>query len=763
MPAFYRDDYPIPGWDAAVFVGPLTGGSSGFQNSTGCVFQPTATGDLEGQPATWLTGWRPAGDVTVRVSISSAASAGAGWVAFVRWDDALFGQVSVDFTSGGPFDIVLPAAIVTSDIRGIQVFSGDNAVAHNFTLHSVVVETPVQAGMLSLGIDVQIDCRLALPVDIDVSFALMLGLDVSVFSASAFDAAAGYGVWAIWVAIAGQTVTPRLTGRVSISAGEDAARRATLSLVPLSADWLDSLDNARVEIDISVSNQLGAASRRVFTGTVETFDFNAAERVIDLVCLDGWQERQKACASAAEVALLLGGLAVSAPQVLPWDEATPDPVAYFEGLAATVAGATCIGPSGDWRVVPWLIGSPRATLTADDIDDASLSLRLPQRADLPGKIQAVLTHRHHRLHQVEVALHWFRLPYVDYVLYGYPALVKQTVIAALEGLSDWHIKGEPDIKAPIPGTYTVFANGGNVPYIVPVVGNDLLCEELNVTLYRRWYQEVETSYTYEIVIAGGSDRVDTVSASLASTFDAGEWEQTPTTETSIGIYSANAPGTANGAPVKTGYEGLLPPLVPPNTGVDWWGDLTQADLDQSMRHLLAKAVRQTASALRQRQVAFSKPIDLRFDIGDVLAVDCYGVQATGQIAELEFDLDLDTGAATVAYTLAVPKAAGGQADAAAVVVPPVPAVGHALLPPTLGNWYGARIDTPTVVPEAQIQGFLFNTLPTGNSYSAAAPAYHEQFRVIMPQIDSLHRDGLKQAGTVTAAWSVAAGSLNVNF
>lgn len=299
-----------------------------------------------------------------------------------------------------------------------------------------------------------------------------------------------------------------------------------------------------------------------------------------------------------------------------------------------------------------------------------------------------------------------------------------------------------------------------MPYIVPEIINETLVEEINVTLYRRWYQEVETTYTYDITLGGSSGRDQALSASITSEFDVQAWETLPTTEQSIALFSANGP-TPTVTP--TGYEGLPLPHPTANTAIDYWGTVVQGDLDAAGAHLLAKAVRTAAKSLRSTTVKFSRPLDLRYGLGDVLSVAAYDVAATGQVVDLALELDLDAGNATATYILAVPDAAGGSTVSSATLTAPANSVIHALSAPTLGNHFGARLDTPSTFIEDNLQGFLFNTATTGNDYSAAKPAFFEQFRIVMPEIPAPYRDGLKQAGSVSASWSIAGGSLSISF
>lgn len=746
MPVSNTNTYPVSGWNSENFTGPLTGGSSGFINSLGVTFQET--GAVEGDPGNWLTGWRPAADMSVTVSCSPNAGVTSGSISWIKWDDTRLGTQTIDLSGGGPVTVSLSASAVNADIRGINVRSGDTSDPHDFTLVNTIGAPVVGDATLPLSISVSPSANVVLPLQVDIS------------SSAAFSTTAGSSQWTPTVHIDGSDVSAWLTGRLSVQAAEDSPRVATLELVAQSSAWLASIENAPVTIDLRLTNTLGTSVQRVFTGTVETWEFNPAGRLVSLSCRDGWNERPAACASAADVEALLGGLSTPAPLVLAWNDSEPDPTKYFSGLLETLPGATCIDASGVWEVIPWDIGSPLESFTDDDIINESLSVNVARRADMPGKISAVLNHRHPRLHQAEVTLYWFRVNFSDFILYGFPWLMKHTAQATLEGLGEWHIKGVADLVAPAAMTHMVNIGGSLVPYIVPEIINETLVEEINVTLYRRWYQETETTYTYDIALGGSSGRDQSLSASITSEFDSQTWERLPTTEQSIALFSANGPAPAV---TPTGYEGLPLPHPTANTAIDHWGAVVQADLDAAGAHLLAKAVRTAAKALRSTTVKFSRPLDLRYGLGDVLAVSAYDVAATGQVVDLALELDIDAGDAKATYTLAVPESASGSTASTATLTAPTNSVTHTLTAPTLGNHFGARLDTPSTFVEDDLQGFLFNTATTGNNYSAAKPAFFEQFRIVMPEIPAPYRDGLKQAGSVSASWSIAGGSLSISF
>lgn len=624
--------------------------------------------------------------------------------------------------------------------------SGFDAAAFDAGIAAPAV--PVAAGAVAMGLAISV-YKTATPAP--------AGLAVSIVSPLVFDSSAGHIKWSPSVAIGGVDVSARLTGRISVSAGEDSARIASLELVPPSVIALQGYEGAAITIDVTLFRTGITATHRLFTGVVERQAFDPAARVASLSCRDGYQERPPACSSAADVEALFSGQAYPAPGILAWNAATPDPQAYFSGLLETFPGSVAIDGNGLWHATPWAIGSPDASFGAGDIFAESVTLKTAARADLPRDIHAALVVRGARLHSAEVSLAWTATAYAKYITDGVPVLPKSTVQAALDGIDSWFVKGAPTITEPIPGTYGPIAGAF---YVVSPEMARMTCQSLSATVYRRWYQQVEYELGITIPMGGASSRDDSIRAALVSTFDSSAWEQAPSAESGAAIYSANAP-----TPVvtPTGYEGLPTPWPPVNGAIDHLPDLLPADLTAAAEHVVARAVRRAASGRRQRQVGFARPIDPRWEIGAVLAISADGIAATGQVVELTHELDVDSGLAESTFTLAVPEGAGSSTGFSVTASLPTPSVMHALANPALGNHFGFSTFTLPNPPEDSLQGFLCNVVPTGITYSASAPAYEPQFRVVMPEIDAVYRDPLTIAQPMTATVNLAAGSLAITF
>ena len=586
------------------------------------------------------------------------------------------------------------------------------------------------------------------------------GLSISVVSPLVFDSSYGYVRWSAQVSIGSVDMSARLAGSLKISAGEDSARVASLSVIPRSVVEMQGYEGQVAVIDVTLFRTAQTATYRLFTGPVERVDFDPNTRVAEIACRDGWQERPKACASAVEVQGLLEGMAKPSTYVLPWSDTEPDPSGYFSGLLDTLLGATAIDANGLWRVIPWTIGTAAATFASGEVFDGSIAWGSAARADLPESVKASLALRYSRLHAVDVPVRWDAVERWRYIVDGLPPCPKSTVVSAIEGLSGWYTKGKLTITEPAAGSWPVNVGGQTVYYTLSPEMARTLCDSLRATLYRRWYQQVEAVYSVEIPMGGSSGRVETIAASIASTFDAGGWESAPSSDHAESLYSANPPPAPPEPP--TGYEGMPPPY-PVNGAIDYLPDVTLSKLTEAAENLAAQAVRKAAQGKRQRTVRFSRPLDPRWEIGAVLAVNAAGVSAKGQVAELEHELDIDSGTVASTFTLAVPDGSGTTTASAATIALPTSTVGHSFAERVLGNWVGASWDTPAAPNEDALIGFLCNVDSRSDNYDPAAPAYEPQFRIVMPEIPAPWRDPATVPLSLGVTFSIASGDLSLTF
>lgn len=560
------------------------------------------------------------------------------------------------------------------------------------------------------------------------------------------------------VIIGGVDVSARLTGEVIISAEEDAARTASLSLIPASSAALTALDGQPITIDLTIWRGAMTTTIRRFTGKVERVEYNAGQRVASLACRDAYQDTIKGLASAAAAQSLLAGKAEPGG-IVQWSDAEPDPESYYSRLLATLPGACAIDGSGTWRVIDWMIAAPSETFGPGDVFADSVTVSRPPRSEMPASIKATLNFRYSRLFSAEKTVSWTAPNRSQYVVDGLPVLPKASVQSALAGLNGWMVKGTPTITEPTPGSYPVIVGGQTVFYTVSYEAAALTCAALNATLYRRWYQQVEVSYSTSIAM-GGLAGVDDTVVSLVSDFDAGGWETAKTSESNVGIYQANAPTPST---TPSGYEGLPAPFPPANSALDWHPDIDAAALNAAARHVVAMALRKAAAGRRKQTVSFTRPLDPRADLGAVLAINAYGLSATGQVVAFEDRISIGSGDATSTYTLACPDGSGNVTGYSASVTPPGNTIAVSLTMPALDTHVGGSYATPAAPVENDLIGFLCNVLPTSNNYDASKPVYEPQFRLIMPAISDLLTDPLPLSAPITAAVAIAGAGITVVF
>lgn len=590
-----------------------------------------------------------------------------------------------------------------------------------------------------------------------------VGLSISVVDPQVFDTGSLRVTWYARVMIGETDVSERLTGEMKIIGAENAARVAEFEVAPASAAELATYESAALTIDITLFRAGQASTFRRFTGKVEAIELSEDGRIAGVTARDGYQERPKACASAAEVEALFGGLAYPSGLVT-WSDEQPAPAAYFSSLMETMQGCCAIDAAGLWRAIPWAIGAPAATFrhAEDGYLDGTVAIRLAQRADLPTSIDAALAIRYARLHAVEKALSWEAVGYDRYVIDGLPTLPKSTVVSALGGVSGWFVKGSPTLVEPTPGDHPVLVGGQTQHYVVSFEAAAITCQSFEATMYHRWYQEVQANAKVTIALGGSSERDSAISESLLSEWTASDWENVRSSNAITGIYKANAPASAGGA-APTGYEGLPAPWPAANSGMDWRPDIEDAELQAAVRATVAKAVRTAAAGLRGQYVEFVRPIDPRWEIGAVLGLESQHVQAVGQLVEFEDTLDHDSGAVLTKMRLACPAAAGTVTGFTASLTIPPAEVAHALPAVVLTNCIGASGETPADPDEDTLLGFLCNVLPTGNNYNAERPVYEEQFRIVLPEIPAELRDPLQFDVTIDADISIAGGVLVIDY
>ncbi len=124
-------------------------------------------------------------------------------------------------------------------------------------------------------------------------------------------ATASSGYWTVAVTLAGADVSARLTGTLSITAEESAARIAEFRLSPATGAidptaWV----GAAVTIDYGLTDGAGTTlfTARRFTGRVDVPEYNPIDRTVLFRCTDGLQSLLEAADRTTIDALTPGAL-----------------------------------------------------------------------------------------------------------------------------------------------------------------------------------------------------------------------------------------------------------------------------------------------------------------------------------------------------------------------------------------------------------------------------------------------------------------------
>ena len=221
------------------------------------------------------------------------------------------------------------------------------------------------------------------PLSISVfeTYTPVLGLAITVTPDAEIPPPAAVGmppdVWAVRVTLGTADVSARLTGSVEVDADADAARVARFSLAPAGA-VVDLADLARKAVTVTFERldaEGAVAGRwRLFTGVVDTPEFDPVTRVIAFTCSDARQAKVAAMSRAQIDALIPAGL--WSPFIF---DRYADSEQYLADRLSTVAGSVDSDEYGALGYTAWS-GAATRTFTEDQILDGTLQPQLAAAA-----------------------------------------------------------------------------------------------------------------------------------------------------------------------------------------------------------------------------------------------------------------------------------------------------------------------------------------------------------------------------------------------
>ena len=255
------------------------------------------------------------------------------------------------------------------------------------------------------------------PLSISVfeTYTPVLGLAITVTPDAEIPPPAAVGmppdVWAVRVTLGTADVSARLTGSVEVDADADAARVARFSLAPAGA-VVDLADLARKAVTVTFERldaEGAVAGRRItsynvcytkllraegavagrwrlFTGVVDTPEFDPVTRVIAFTCSDARQAKVAAMSRAQIDALIPAGL--WSPFIF---DRYADSEQYLADRLSTVAGSVDSDEYGALGYTAWS-GAATRTFTGDQILDGTLQPQLAAAA-AAKRMRLTMTYR----------------------------------------------------------------------------------------------------------------------------------------------------------------------------------------------------------------------------------------------------------------------------------------------------------------------------------------------------------------------------------
>lgn len=531
--------------------------------------------------------------------------------------------------------------------------------------------------------------------------------------------------WALRVLLNGVDVSARLTGRVEVTADENTARTARLSLVPtVGLIDLDAWSGKPLQIFRRrlVGGELVSETLR-FTGVTLPAKYDNWRNVVALNATCDRQNRLEQMSIEQINALTVECY---------WSAAVFGELnshyQYAEARRQTRPIALDCGPDGAFRVTPWRAAAiPHFTFDASNI--VAGSLQVTPSAEKPiNRIELAVEYRFTRLRHREHRYQWDH-PAANFCAW-YPRTTELPTISMLaEAIeqADWDQIGEPAVEELPPDLVNPCGLGG-AWYNEFTADPHLL--SFSVAVARRTAQTLTEQYNITLLAEGS---VTTWGVNLERERYSDEVE-----------YDSRS------------WETLPADQRPSNAVQDYLGDWV-IDRDDGTRRantlltaLHREAVRMEDSH-RHTRVVWATPIsDAIYDTAHTLAVNAGGVQAIGKVVAVAEQWDMDRGTELANIELAVYR--GGEVSAAdPLTAPAQPAFDFGDAPAsttTLATQLGGDQFSPPF--DDDLDGFAGN-------YSVKYPGseqYQRRLQITTPDIDALYRDG---------ATAEAAASYRLNF
>jgi hypothetical protein len=556
-------------------------------------------------------------------------------------------------------------------------------------------------------------------ISIPTSLAVSENGSISIPTVLAVISATQEPHWRALCLIDGVDVSARLEGQARVPADEGAARVAQLAIRPPSG-VISPLDYVGKTITLDYVWVIGGVDvpRRLFTGRIDTPDYDLASGLLRLDCVDDIQNRVAALTRPV-IDSLIGGRYTEAVQgeiTDNWD--------YAQALLSTVAASLDAGASGGMRVTPWELAATWATYTASELLYQQSKLTLPQRSTIVNRVDIAYEYRYPRLRQRYTTLGWSGT-HVDMPANGWQYPKQQDILGAAGG-SGWSIT--LGIFWPAPAAIP-HSSGG---FIHPPEGS---IDMAVLHLTQRHSQTVTEAYALTVTapesVAANGELPRALRGALEESFDGSAWESALDVD----------------------------PLMPSGGEQDYAPNATRADSDYAIQTLLDQANVAILGSHRGARVSNAILCNPDLDLDKRVALSTADMSVVGKVASLTHILDFDAGSAITEFSIACFGAGGAGIITPDTLEPPAEPAAAAEtqawageVPPLYVHTFGVNaysdsimgllLDPPETISVDDVPGIGTKSYP--NPYYVAGGYPVTGFRVQMPGVVDADRNPLEK-------------------
>lgn len=526
-------------------------------------------------------------------------------------------------------------------------------------------------------------------------------------------------IWSVRVMLDGVDVSARVTGEVHVEAAEGAARVATIALAPGRVfAAMDELLRKPVVVDYEQwKGAVRVGQYRLFTGLVDSPEYDSGTHVLTLTCTDARQAKIMAMTRSQIDALT--PLSSWSPHIFDRYAGSEQ---YMDDRLSTVAGSVDCDALGVLTFAPWS-GVPSRTFTDDVILDGTLRPTVVAAAGI-RRTRLTVTYRYTQAVVRCIAFAYQSPSLGDQFFLGLRALTRTAVEQALgscgatvEGGINW---------TPYPAAAAIEHVGA-----ILAANPSALCLGAAAWLNRRYSRTVREIYVVEIGSEGTlSEETRTIAV---------EWDPTQNNTYRLPQGAVTAFATAQKdqpipyIPARNAAGETIVTYVPP-------GEPDATDFATAYAVAIRVAARKVVDSRRGAVIDFQVPLDPTVTLQDFVAVDSSAVTGAGKVTRVTHRLNVEAGSAVT--TVGVETVSATLPDPLPADRPTVPAViKPGALAATAQTWIGGQATSPPW-DETTMFGWSGNVM----SPYAIDPAkvYPEQFSVMVPGIEP------QAAGLITA-------------